>query len=296
MKIGVPTAPATAPMNLADVEPVNRLSMPEQMYQNSAEAVASGVFGFGRNVLEDLSLQFRAPLGYASRNPLKFTAGAAGLLALIATDHITYSALTDFSEGTTQGHMQQVSASGDGRNGLYLVAGIGLAGIITGSSREKTTSIVLAEALLTSAFWTGAIKSVTGRERPREKEERRSDWEGPAFWNDDKSEQVTLRSFPSGHSTGAWATAAVLAHRYPAKGIVPTLAYASATAISYSRLAVGAHWLSDVLMGALIGVGSARVVLSASERRANRSPEKTGLRLGVDASSNYKGIHIKYDF
>jgi membrane-associated phospholipid phosphatase len=107
---------------------------------------------------------------------------------------------------------------------------------------------------------------------------------------------VTLRSFPSGHSTGAWATAAVLAHRYPAKGIVPTLAYASATAISYSRLAVGAHWLSDVLMGALIGVGSARVVLSASERRANRSPEKTGLRLGVDASSNYKGIHIKYDF
>jgi hypothetical protein len=71
-------------------------------------------------------------------------------------------------QSATRAQMQRLSDAGDVMNGLYLVAGVGIADIITGSAREKQSSVMLAEALLTSALWTAAIKTVSGRERPRE--------------------------------------------------------------------------------------------------------------------------------
>jgi membrane-associated phospholipid phosphatase len=189
-----------------------------------------------------------------------------------------------------------LSNVGNGRNGLYLIAGLGLAGLTTGSSRETETSVLLAQSLLTSAIWTSTIKTLTGRERPREMEEHYSDWEGPTFLNQESPKLASLRSFPSGHSTGAWAAATVLAHQYPTYGIIPFLAYGGAAAISYSRIAVGAHWLSDVVVGALIGVTSARQVISAIEHGQARSRAARGLGLGVDVSSQYKGVHLKVNF
>jgi hypothetical protein len=66
--------------------------------------------------------------------------------------------------------------------------------------------------------------------------------------------------------------------------------------MSYSRMAVGAHWLSDVVAGAVIGVASARQILSAHERRESQSNDQRGVRLGVDVSSQYRGLHIEYKF
>jgi membrane-associated phospholipid phosphatase len=293
---GTPSIP-TATFALPYVEPSSRISAPLEVFQDLGRSAGNGAVGFGRNLFEDLSLQFRAPFNYASQHPVKFVAGAAGILVLITTDHLTHPALTGNLRGSpTQRDMHRVGEAGDAINGLYLIAGMGIVGIVAGSSREKSSSVMLAEALLTSAFWTASIKAVTGRERPREVEEQRSDWEGPDFLNDDRSETATLRSFPSGHSTGAWATATVLAHQYPKYGVVPVLAYGGATLMSYSRLVVGAHWLSDVVVGALIGVGSARVVMSAHEQRKSRSHDKKTVRVGFDVSSQYKGMHIRYNF
>ena len=63
-------------------------------------------------------------------------------------------------------------------------------------------------------------------------------------------------SFPSGHTASAAAFASGVAIESPALAVavVPI-----AAAVGYSRLHVGAHWLSDVVGGALIGVGVAAV-------------------------------------
>lgn len=61
-------------------------------------------------------------------------------------------------------------------------------------------------------------------------------------------------SFPSGHTASAFAFATGVALESPARGV---LVAPLAVTLAYSRLHVGAHWLSDVVGGAVIGSGIA---------------------------------------
>ena len=67
-------------------------------------------------------------------------------------------------------------------------------------------------------------------------------------------------SFPSGHTTAAFAFATIVAHEWDAVPGVPVLAYGMATAVGLSRMNDNAHWASDVLAGAVIGYVSATAV------------------------------------
>jgi membrane-associated phospholipid phosphatase len=63
-------------------------------------------------------------------------------------------------------------------------------------------------------------------------------------------------SFPSGHTTTAFATATALTLDYP-KWYVIVPSYAYAGTVAYSRMHLGVHYPSDVLTGAIIGSGCA---------------------------------------
>lgn len=66
-------------------------------------------------------------------------------------------------------------------------------------------------------------------------------------------------SFPSGHTTAAFATATALSLSTKNwKVIVPSYVYAGF--VGYSRMRLGVHYPSDVLAGALIGIGSGFLV------------------------------------
>jgi membrane-associated phospholipid phosphatase len=229
------------------------------------EAVGSTAVRFATDFHEQLSY----PFALAGRDRSKFLFGTAGIVALVLTDRLTYGPMADPPFATRDeliGPAQTISDFGSTRNALPLVLGIGVVGLITDSHREKQTSIMLAEALVTSAVWTSLLKYATGRERPREIEGAAADWTGPGGVFESEHMGEGRRSFPSGHATGIWATATVLAHQYPRGRIVPTLAYGSAVAVSYSRMVVSAHWLSDVVVGGLIGYGCARQVIGAHAR------------------------------
>lgn len=63
-------------------------------------------------------------------------------------------------------------------------------------------------------------------------------------------------SFPSGHTSSAFATATSLSLMYPKWYIiVPSICWAGT--VGYSRMHLGVHYPSDVLAGALVGAGSA---------------------------------------
>ena len=66
-------------------------------------------------------------------------------------------------------------------------------------------------------------------------------------------------SFPSGHTTGAFALATLLTLRYP-KPEVYIPAFVWAGLIGYGRIYFGLHYPSDVLAGALIGAASSYLV------------------------------------
>ena len=65
-------------------------------------------------------------------------------------------------------------------------------------------------------------------------------------------------SFPSGHTASAFATATVVQAHYGWKAGIP--AYALASAVSASRMASNKHYLSDVLVGAGLGIAAGRAV------------------------------------
>ncbi len=59
-------------------------------------------------------------------------------------------------------------------------------------------------------------------------------------------------SFPSGHTSSSFATATALAYSYGPKVGIPALLVA--TFVGASRVSDGAHWLSDVVGGAALGI------------------------------------------
>ena len=87
-------------------------------------------------------------------------------------------------------------------------------------------------------------------------------------------------SFPSGHSSGTFATATVLQRHFGWKAGVP--AYALATYVAASRLQENRHYLSDVIFGATIGILAGRTVtVGRGSFRFAVAPLTTNGGLGV---------------
>ncbi len=113
-----------------------------------------------------------------------------------------------------------------------------------GTTRKAAMRGVLSIAL-TSPLANAVLKPLLPRRRPAAAEL-------PAYQT--IADPPTSSSFPSGHAASAAAFATAVAMESPRTGLalVPL-----AGAVAYSRLHVGVHWTSDVLVGAAVGTGVA---------------------------------------
>ncbi|MCE1193724.1 MAG: phosphatase PAP2 family protein [Acidovorax sp.] len=84
-------------------------------------------------------------------------------------------------------------------------------------------------------------------------------------------EHSARAGFPSMHAAGAFALAASLQASRPARSIA-LAGWAGAFAVAWSRLCLGVHFPSDVLVGMLTGALSAGVVHALSLRWAGAEP------------------------
>ena len=141
------------------------------------------------------------------------------------------------------------------------------------NAKSHETGVLLYESFLISGAATGVLKFAIGRKRPSATTEPFSF--KPAGSN---------ASFPSGHTTTAFAAAEVLAEQYP-RWWVTVPAYGAASAVGFSRLRANQHWLSDVVAGAAVGIStepSSSLVpaLRRENRRLRADLRRRGTLLG----------------
>ena len=79
------------------------------------------------------------------------------------------------------------------------------------------------------------------------------------FWEGHKG--LLSNSFPSGHTTEAFAIATVFERRYRRHKWVPWLAYGVAGAIAFSRITLQSHFPSDDFVGAAVGYAVGRYLV-----------------------------------
>lgn len=118
-------------------------------------------------------------------------------------------------------------------------------GLIQKDSTTKLKAIFIAETFAASAFITLALKSTVKKDRPY-----------ITYPEIDNVVTESSYSFPSGHTSSAFATATSLSIAYP-KWYVIAPSFLWAGTVGYSRMHLGVHYPSDVLAGAVIGSGSA---------------------------------------
>lgn len=99
-------------------------------------------------------------------------------------------------------------------------------------------------AVATASAATLALKVLFGRERPDIPNSKGS-FTGVSFSDN-------YHSMPSGHTTAAFAMASVLARHDPTHA---AWYYTGATLVGLSRIHLARHWPSDVVAGALVGLG-----------------------------------------
>jgi hypothetical protein len=135
-----------------------------------------------------------------------------------------------------------------------VVGGAFVGGRLVENPRFRAMSYDLLDAVVVTWAYTSVLKRAVGRERPNGQNDK---------------------SFPSGHSSNAFALATVAERHYGWKVGVP--AYALASAVAVSRLQRDKHYLSDVVAGAAIGYIVGRTVV-----RVNSEP--LGQRGGATVS------------
>lgn len=86
-----------------------------------------------------------------------------------------------------------------------------------------------------------------------------------------KLDKAGSHSFPSGHASSAFAFATSISLAYP-KWYVIAPSFAWAGLVGYSRMHLGVHYPSDVLVGALIGIGTGFVMHYIGEKVLSEYP------------------------
>ncbi|MCD6012139.1 MAG: phosphatase family protein [Flavipsychrobacter sp.] len=140
---------------------------------------------------------------------------------------------------------------------VYTLAAFGAYGVIFKSNKVKTTTLLATQAYITAGAVSSVVKYATGRVRPNfydpnnPKDPDNAIFYGPPIF--DSRSYGFNSSFPSGHTTAAFAAATVFAYEYKDQILIPAIAYTAAGLVGISRITENAHWATDVIAGFALG-------------------------------------------
>lgn len=161
---------------------------------------------------------------------------------------------------------------------VYAMGAIGGYAFLFKKEKLQTTTLLSAQAFITSGILERTVKLVAGRQRPFINSSPKGGPEplfhGPSYMFRENREDRFGSSFPSGHTTAAFAVATVFAEQYKNKPWIPVVAYTAASLVGVSRLSENKHWITDVVAGAALGYLSGKQAVRNYRRLAGMATAK----------------------
>ena len=200
---------------------------------------------------EDLKAFATWPKEWRARDWLKFT----GVLAAV---NVAYRQDDEVREHYGNDGEPNYHEALDAMPAAMTFGGMWFAAKLAHNKEARWEVDAMRRAFVVEAISTQIIKVALRRERP-----------GPGVPKDNWNDQGL--SFPSGHTAAAFAIGTVLAesgddrHR----ALRRTVGYGIGALTAYQRVNHDAHWLSDTVAGAAIGIAAAKVVM---RRRRDAEP------------------------
>ena len=178
----------------------------------------------------------------------------------------------------------------------YTLAALGAYGFLFKNEKMQTTTLLAVQSYVTGAAVMSVLKFVTGRQRPfaynPNQIEAEPTFRGPFRTIRDRDGNKLNGSFPSGHTTVAFAAATVYALEYKDRlPWVPWLAYSAASVVGLSRITENKHWITDVVAGAGLGYLTGKLVVNNYHRYAKlKSPRTPKNSVSFSLGYNYGQI------
>lgn len=245
---------------------------------STPDAAGCASCGVGRQTVYDARAVFTAPARWQKpewRSAARKAVIVAGAMALLD------GPVRDSVQSRRNASSNRLADAFEPFGERY-AAGVLLGYWLAGRSDDRPVARQIAvdgleSEIIAAGLVTPALKLVTGRSRPR------TDLGASDFHPFNGGE-----SFPSGHTTAAFALAASIAAHDDRKW-VKGLAYGVASLVGYARIVHDAHFVSDVTAGAFIGIGVAKRVakLNAGGRGLSVVPLRQQQGFGIAIAKRF---------
>ena len=181
---------------------------------------------------------------------------------------------------------------------VYTLLALGSYGFIFKSQKLKTTTLLASQAYLTGGAVETVAKFLSGRQRPNFYDgtgtAASARFHGPFHKLENSAGYKTNSSFPSGHTTVAFAAATVFALEYKKTPWIPVLSYSVATLIGLSRITENKHWLTDIVAGAALGFLTGQQVVNNYHRYAKIRNGETNKLIKEGKKKNTLSFNLNY--
>jgi membrane-associated phospholipid phosphatase len=227
-----------------------------------------------RDFLKDAGQIWSYPIHIRTRDILPIAGLAALTGFLIGNDEAIHRGFINYRESHAWVRRFSPVITQMGSYGAWgtvaLFLGVGLIG---GDTKSTETAVLASSAMLQSGLLVAFLKGIFGRQRPFWADGV-DHWSGPVgfFKRFASGQNGRYDSFPGGHSITAFSLATVVAMQYRKSVWVPILAYTTATAVALSRVTENKHWLSDSLVGSVLGYVIGRLVVRNHRSRYHMAP------------------------
>jgi membrane-associated phospholipid phosphatase len=195
-----------------------------------------------------------------------YLAGGIALTALLYQyDQQSYDALYSWKQSNALVRKVSpiITELGNGVTSLALFGGATGYGMIVKDEKALNVGKLGLESFFVSGIVVQLLKHTFGRERPNVATKRGGAWHGPVAYFRQGSDRPKgfshFDAIPSGHVATVFAAAATLADASE-KPWVGYTSYSVAALVAISRVTEQTHWMSDNVLGGLIGVLSAHLV------------------------------------